>query len=129
MAKKSKQRISTKKEGTPDKKGKVAVRTVVHFAASVNYIEVAAILIQHLEKAFIQSPELALNFAGEEAILDPVHFGEELSLIFTEEDIAELLPLDIGPGLILGMYLAKKEFEYAEERSEADIAREAEPDF
>lgn len=91
--------------------------TVIHYTDFVDFTEVAAILLQHFEKIFEQSPMMALQYATQEQP-DPQAFGEELASIFTNEDIQELLSIEQGPGLLLGMYLAKKEFESAEQQHE-----------
>lgn len=89
---------------------------VVLFQDAVDYTELASILIGHLETAFTQSAAVALHYA--ETDLDPVTFGEQLALIFTPEDIQELMSISQGPGILIGMYLAKREFENVSEDSE-----------
>lgn len=101
------------KKAAKKKEGK---QFVVHFPDVVDYTEVASILIQHLEVAFMQSAAIALHYADER--LNPVTLGEELSLIFLPEDVQELMSISQGPGILLGMYLAKKEFENVGEESE-----------
>lgn len=96
--------------------------TIIHYTDFVDFTEVAAILLQHFEKIFEQSPMMALHYATQEPI-DPQAFGEELAIIFTNEDIQELLNVDQGPGILLGMYLAKKEFESAEQHQTEEAER------
>lgn len=98
--------------------------TVIHYTNFVDFTEVAAILIGHLETAYAQSPMMALQYSTLD-IPDPAAFGQELALIFTAEDVTEILTIDQGPGILLGMYLAKKEFEaYGEEQQEQEVGRD-----
>lgn len=99
------------------KRGKTV--TVVHFIDAVDFTEVAAILIEALEKIYKQSPALALHYASLEP-LDPQAFGEELALMFEPTDIQELMCVDQGPGIILGMYFARMELHDAEEQADAE---------
>ena len=56
---------------------------------------------------------MALQYADQD--LDPTNFGKDLSLLFTEEDVQALMSIDQGPGILLGMYLAKVEIANAEQ--------------
>lgn len=95
-------------------------RTVVHFTNKVEYTEIAAILIDTLERIYAHSPAMALHYADREPI-DPKEFGEQLEMLFDPTDIQELMAVDQGPGILLGMYLAKLELADAEQADEDHI--------
>jgi len=102
------------------KQKKVKSNLPIYYPDRVDMTEVAAIVLDRLEEAFIETPSLALNFAGLEQ-LDPVEFGQELITIFTPEDINELMGTKHGPGIILGAYLMKAWQHELAEAAEVDV--------
>lgn len=91
--KKAKAKKSSKKEVT-----------VVHFADYVNYLEVAAILSEKVEKLCISSKELAFLAAEGSFNLDA--FAGMLEHNIDVDMLNELMGSELGKGILIGLYLA-----------------------
>ncbi len=90
---------------------------VVHFVDQTNITEIASILLKHLDRAFEESKPFAQAFAEAEEI-DPKEFGQQLEIIFSHEEIMELMEIPQGPGIIIGSYLyALKSKEHENEQA------------
>lgn len=79
----------------------------IHYKKYVNVTEVASILIEHLVRTFVQSKEMAESYM-EIAEVSPEAFGADLERIFSIEEIAILMEVPQGPGILLGAYLRAK---------------------
>lgn len=73
----------------------------------LDWIEVAALLLQHLKNSFVYSKEMAQAYY-EIADADNATFAQDLMNYFDEDEIHELMSIPQGPGMILGIYLNAK---------------------
>jgi hypothetical protein len=74
--------------------------------AYINYIEVAAILIDKLNFFCEQAPETAFNLYADTAV-DPVEMAADIELCFDHLTIHELMASELGQGIMLGLFLSK----------------------
>ncbi len=77
-------------------------------------------MLSHLEQLFKESKELAHAFSSPEEV-DVVEFGKALEAVLSHEEMAAMMELSQGPGLILGTYLHARKVE-----EENELLREVE---
>jgi hypothetical protein len=84
---------SSKKEAIP-----------VFYKDYINYMEVAAILVDKMNKMCIESKELAHSITQEGFNLEGL--AQELFDLFPEDMVIELMNSEFGQGILVGIYMA-----------------------
>lgn len=90
----------------------------IYYENYINYMEVAAILVNKVNKMCVDSKELAHVMAGENFNMDELK--DELYALFPEDMVIELMNSEFGQGILMGIYLSQTYGSALDQMQEAD---------